>query len=847
MTRVMGKQSLSQLRAIGCVIPLLAPLCGAQSAGSPATPRREIWVDAIHGNDINGTGQRSQPYRTVSRVLHETSVANQMFGSLIFVDLDLDGDRDLLRQRGLQAIRYYRSDGIVSWPEYAYVGEIAPVGYENSLLLPADVDGDGDQDLVHVGRTPLSGVVLCSENLGGFPSTFAPPQQVLDLSGAPVRLLSSQFGIGDVDGDGVLDFVAFIEDYGPGGCSGVLFNRAFLLQGQRVGGTLRFAAPTPIATSAGGVAFPSCGPGSCILDDLDADGAADLIFATDHELYWCRKLSGTNFAPPVLLAPRHAANAVDVKQVFERGFRGERYLLLAERKETFAPSLENPREHYARRIFVQSSPTPSVQLGDPVPFRLQGHLDGEMPEVMIRLLPGTYSAASGETFPWNGLYGVHIEGGPGVVVDAGNEILLVSTDIETAQRVITVTPPNLPRPTWGTGRIHLENLSFRTSQDHVYLRWYGELHARNVRFEGGGAGVLLGVRNWSYGTPVAHAVFEGCHFEGCNIGIEVGTATNYEQVDIRHCSFERCGTAISVLDRGRWTIERSRFVGNQRAFAARTWRTCTATPCPTAEALQLLFTGNHFADNTEHLSLLSQSATFSNLDFLSWHDTIVGGGIALRSPASGNEPARVSFRHGILYPGGPLTSGNFGALEIAASSVDDAVLSTLNGNRRVAPEFALSPSEGHLVARSALRDVATLSIPASARRDQDGDPRPLGPRADLGADEVRTPALIGAAYARRGQPWTLGLVAEGPGAALVMLSTELAAPQPFLGDLLWLDPSRATTLLLPLAIDARGVGSLSLLAPSRAQLPVEQLWFQALVLEASSATRLTPRRGLGLR
>ncbi|MBL8897581.1 MAG: hypothetical protein JNM84_08135, partial [Planctomycetes bacterium] len=173
----------------------------------------------------------------------------------------------------------------------------------------------------------------------------------------------------------------------------------------------------------------------------------------------------------------------------------------------------------------------------------------------------------------------------------------------------------------------------------------------------------------------------------------------------------------------------------------------------------------------------------------------------------------------------------------------------INGNSSAAPDFALSSRDGHQSARSGLRDAAAFSpvpVPA-AREDLDGDPRSLGARADLGADELRVPAQIGERVARRGSVHTLGLVAETSGAALLLLAPSANVALPLFGATLRLDPLAATTLVLPLALDARGVGRVDLPVPSRGSFPLDELWAQALVLRTGASPELTPARRIVLR
>lgn len=119
-------------------------------------------------------------------------------------------------------------------------------------MTAADFDGDGDRDLAFVDIDGLRYV----ENLGG--GLFAAPVEIEDLTFANSN--SNLLASGDVDGDGNQDLALRIA------------NRRFEVYLGAGNGT--FGEPLPVDSSLG-AAFVLA------LEDLDADGDADVIASTD--------------------------------------------------------------------------------------------------------------------------------------------------------------------------------------------------------------------------------------------------------------------------------------------------------------------------------------------------------------------------------------------------------------------------------------------------------------------------------------------------------------------------------------------------------------------------------------
>ncbi|HSR42740.1 MAG TPA: FG-GAP-like repeat-containing protein, partial [Longimicrobiales bacterium] len=118
-----------------------------------------------------------------------------------FADVDGDGDLDLMVGEGVGELNFYRNDGTAEEPRFVlvsdnYMGIDAGRRSHPSFL---DVDGDGDPDLV-VGREDPGALVFLNDGAGGgweADDSFRIP---LPNYGAPTY--------GDVDGDGDPDVVS---------------------------------------------------------------------------------------------------------------------------------------------------------------------------------------------------------------------------------------------------------------------------------------------------------------------------------------------------------------------------------------------------------------------------------------------------------------------------------------------------------------------------------------------------------------------------------------------------------------------------------------------------------------
>ena len=193
-----------------------------------------------------------------------------------FVDLDRDGDADLLAERPFSYVRYYRNDGT---PESARFVEAAdslkdtdgvPLFSDRQNIPNAtDIDCDGQIDLL-IGR--LIGTVTRYEETGTDANGVPRFQHITDFFEdiEIVAQLGSRHGantmaLGDVDNDGDEDL--FWGDYFE---AGILFleNTGTCRSPSLSGNPRPFPIDDPLATS--GYNAPTVG-------DVDGDGDEDLL------------------------------------------------------------------------------------------------------------------------------------------------------------------------------------------------------------------------------------------------------------------------------------------------------------------------------------------------------------------------------------------------------------------------------------------------------------------------------------------------------------------------------------------------------------------------------------------
>ncbi|NYT27915.1 MAG: VCBS repeat-containing protein [Candidatus Thiodubiliella endoseptemdiera] len=133
-----------------------------------------------------------------------------IYSAPTLADIDSDGDLDLVVGENDGTLKYYQNTGTTSNPAYeAKTGDDNPfnginAGYSSSPIL-VDIDGDGDLDLV-VGER--NGTLKYYQNTG---TTSSPAYEVKTGDDNPFNGIdvgySSSPTLADIDGDGDLDLV----------------------------------------------------------------------------------------------------------------------------------------------------------------------------------------------------------------------------------------------------------------------------------------------------------------------------------------------------------------------------------------------------------------------------------------------------------------------------------------------------------------------------------------------------------------------------------------------------------------------------------------------------------------
>ena len=246
--------------ADGAASSTLADLDGDEDLDVLFCGQRDDTVAWFENTDGQGSFSSENPIWTAA------NGAN----SVVAADLDGDGDLDVIAGS--------RFDNTVAWFENtdgggAFSNEKVIVDNAEDVIdvHPADLDGDGDVDLLYAPND--LGVVNWVENTDG-DGTFSAPREVTNLVSGPTSVFTA-----DLNRDGRLDVLtsSFSDD-----------KIAWYVQTESFG-VIDFGDQTIISTAADGAE-------SVFAADLDSDGDIDVLSASDNddEISWYENAPGTN-------------------------------------------------------------------------------------------------------------------------------------------------------------------------------------------------------------------------------------------------------------------------------------------------------------------------------------------------------------------------------------------------------------------------------------------------------------------------------------------------------------------------------------------------------------------------
>jgi len=191
-------------------------------------------------------------------------------GSVFAADLDGDGDQDVLSSSagdnaGDDKVAFYRNDGSGTFGPQEIITDQNT--FEPASIAAADLDGDGDQDVL--SSSLLDDTIFLHRNDGS--GSFSAPEIITDQADGARSVFAT-----DLDGDGDQDvlFASSLDDT-------IAFSRN--------DGSGAFSAPEIITDQADGAR-------SVFATDLDGDGDQDVVYGGESALE-----VRSNLAPPLRL------------------------------------------------------------------------------------------------------------------------------------------------------------------------------------------------------------------------------------------------------------------------------------------------------------------------------------------------------------------------------------------------------------------------------------------------------------------------------------------------------------------------------------------------------------------
>ncbi len=188
--------------------------------------------------------------------------------SVEVTDIDSDGDNDLLAATGASGqILWFENDGNIN-PSFPLVHIIENATANAMNATAADLDGDGDLDVI-ASVSPTTGRVVWYRNDGGLPAEFT-KLELGPLSSGDIGGRVNAAHAGDIDGDGDTDVVvAFYVNQ--------LQNQGHVVWFENDGNTSPSFTANPLMSATGTL--------ENVLDvqlaDLDGDGSLDIAAVSE--------------------------------------------------------------------------------------------------------------------------------------------------------------------------------------------------------------------------------------------------------------------------------------------------------------------------------------------------------------------------------------------------------------------------------------------------------------------------------------------------------------------------------------------------------------------------------------
>lgn len=819
--------------AIGSAVFWAASSCAlTQGSHVSAQPEAATWIDPVLGDDVHGDGTMRAPFKTVSRYLQEAAILDALDGDVILGDFDGDGDQDLIRRLESRA-RFFRNESASSSAlRFAFAGTIQPDLPGISSFVSIDMDLDGLDDLLFTSDVwspvfPLVGSLMnTGVGPGGAPQFVRGADPQSNGSGIRFAHMNQVLSVGDVDADGILDLVRiwFNRDARTSHCVNGWVVQVYYGTGNRR--AIDFRGPLELQTVSGPLVFCGLGAGvsPCLLD-VDGDGDDDLFLSTGRQVLFYEQISPALFGTGIILID-HSNDppqvGLEIERSWERYGDGRQFLVL---KDGWigTKSYDGYYQQATYSLLPVSFRNGRIQAGTRIPMTLTGELEEECAS-RIHLAAGTYSAASGEVFPWNldvrGVTSIEGEGRERTIIDGGGE------DVLRFRRQWEMFWPR----TDDEYRLPVRDLSITNAARGVWFPWFAWPAMERVRFTGCDIAVMQAGPHSAVGSRRFHGFFQDVDFDRNRIAVDLYYGP------IAGCDFVRCTVSnnvdgIFVAGKGRYTLRGCRLT-NQSGLALSAFSSEPCVACPPSEQLMIDVQGSVFADNADHVEVTSGSSQSSNMRVALRHSNLTGGGRGFFTSPQGVELAEVDVRSSIVRPGGSVADPNFAHLDIAFSSVNDPIFVGANGNVDLVPGFAISAEDGHLAATSPLRGLGDPSLVALGLQDIDRDSIGFQALPDIGADEVLSPAVVTAPFAFQGRTQEFAVVGEPPVVGWLLLGTELARGLRLGDQRLLVDPIHPTTIAVALTFDARGVARMQLPIPAAPNLQDLLIYSQAVVLHS---------------